>query len=220
MMFAAYLLLNLAVLILLAWASPARGWRLALALLALGWVVGQANGLIEAVFFSVMDLGKAAGIAGFILVIFAVLAGLAVLIAWRWRGESAPPVRPRYTPLRLLGVVAGYELLYFGAGILVFSFVQHFYADKPLPSFGMVAGMQVARALIFAAAVWPWLRTGPRSAPLMLGIAFAVLGGVAPMLPDNPYMPSDVRLAHGIETSVSNFLFGLLTGWLLRARKI
>ena len=39
------------------------------------------------------------------------------------------------------------------------------------------------------------------------------------MLPDNPYMPPDVRLAHGIETSSSNFLFGLLVGWLLRAKR-
>ena len=135
MMFAAYLLLNLAILTLLAWASPARGWRLALALTILGWVVGQANGLIEAVFFSVMDLKTGAGIAAFMLVQFAVLAGLAMLIAWRWTGGSAPAVSPRYTVLTLLGVVAGYELLYFGAGLLVFPFVQHFYAGKALPSF-------------------------------------------------------------------------------------
>lgn len=219
MMLALSLALDLAMLVALAFVSPARGFRLAAALLVLGWVVGHLNALIEAVAFNVVGIGTAAAIAGGSFATFVVLAGLAMLIAWRWPGEAAPPVKLRITPLRLIGVVIAYELLYFGAGALVFPWVAHFYADKAMPSFAMVAALQVPRALIFAAAAWPWLRTGPRAAPLLLGLAFAVFGAIAPLLLDNPFMPPEVRLAHGIETGSSNFVFGVIVAWLLRPRR-
>lgn len=219
MMVALYLLLDFAMLAGLALVSPARGWRLAVALLVLGWTAGSFNAMVEAVAFQVLPIGTAAAILAGMLVQFALLAALAVLIAWKWRGASPPAARANITPLRLLAVILGYELLYFGAGALVFPFVQHFYTAQMLPSFGLVAGLQVPRALIFAAAAWPWLRTNPRHAPLMLGLAFAVIAGIAPLLPENPYMPADIRFAHAIETSSSNFLFGFLVGWLLRPRR-
>jgi hypothetical protein len=218
MMFAAFLLLEFAALAVAAWVSPARGWRLWVALLVLGWIVGHFNALVEAVAFNVMSLADAAAVAGGFLIVVAILSALAVLVTGKWPGEGAPPVTPCPTPLRLLGVVAGYELLYFGAGMLVFPFVAHFYADKALPSFAFVAGLQVPRALIFVLAAWPWLRTGPRAAPLTLGMVFAVVGAIAPLLPENPFMPADIRFAHGIETASSNFLFGLLVGWLLKPK--
>jgi hypothetical protein len=42
---------------------------------------------------------------------------------------------------------------------------------------------------------------------------------VAPLLPDNPYMPADIRFYHGIEVTVSNFLFGLAVGYLFNWRR-
>jgi hypothetical protein len=54
-----------------------------------------------------------------------------------------------------------------------------------------------------------------------MGLVYGVVGGIAPLLPDNPYMPADIRFYHGIETSVSNFLFGLIVGYLFtRARPL
>jgi hypothetical protein len=54
---------------------------------------------------------------------------------------------------------------------------------------------------------------------LVLGFAFSMIGGIAPLFPDNPYMTADARLAHGIETGSSNFLFGIAVGWLLTRRR-
>lgn len=218
MMVTGYVLLTLAALILAGAVSPGRGRALWLALLALGWIVGQFNTIIEAVAFSVMPARDAALHLFAALVALALLAAIAVTATGKWRGPRAASVDLNLSWRSLAGIVLGYELLYWVAGTFVWPFVADFYADKPLPSVAFVAALQVPRALIFAAAAWPWLRTGPRHAPWVLGIVYAVIAGIAPMLPDNPYMPADVRLAHGIETSVSNFLFGLLVGWLLRPR--
>ena len=49
---------------------------------------------------------------------------------------------------------------------------------------------------------------------LALGFTFAVLMN-APLLLPNPYMPEPVRMAHLVETASSNFILGLLVGWLL-----
>jgi hypothetical protein len=75
------------------------------------------------------------------------------------------------------------------------------------------------RSLIFLGAVYPLLRRGLRGAPLVLALVFSVIGGVAPLLPDNPYMPPDIRFYHGIETSTSNFIFGLVVGFLFTRRR-
>lgn len=220
MMVALYLLLTLAAMILAGYASPVRGLALALALLALAWGIGQFNILIEAVAFAVMPLGDAAIQLAVSLVLFGLLAAVAVAVLGKWRGEGGEAVALRLTPLRLLGVILGYELLYWGAGMAAFPFLAHFYTPEMLPPVWLVAALQVPRALIFVAAAWLWLRTGPRAAPWVLGLAFSVIAGIAPLLPDNPYMPADIRLVHGIEVGTSNFLFGLLLAWLLQpARK-
>jgi hypothetical protein len=216
MMVLAYLGLTLAALVLAASVSPARGWRLLLALFVLGWVLGQFNNLIEGIVFGVIGAADATVAVMVLLPAYAVAALLAVTILWRWTGASGPTVRPDASPAKLAVIVIGYELLYWGAGTLVWPYVAGFYTK--LPPVWLVAALQVPRALIFVAAAWPWLRTGPRMAPLVLAVAFSVIGGIAPLLPENPFMPEHIRVAHGFEVGISNFLFGLLVGWLLKPK--
>jgi len=54
---------------------------------------------------------------------------------------------------------------------------------------------------------------------LMLGLLFGVVMNAQLLIP-NPYMPEAVRMAHLVETASSNFIFGLLVGWLLTEREI
>lgn len=216
MMIGLYLLLNLGVLFVVARASAARGWRLAAMLFLLGFVVGLANNLIEAVVFGVMPLWEAISAAASAAPMFALLAIAAVFLAGRWRGVDAIAAQESViTLLRLLGVVVAYEVLYWGAGTLVYPYIADFYATRRIPPFQLVASLQVVRSLIFVAAAYPLLKSGLRGAPWVLAIVYGVLGGVAPLLPDNPYMPPEIRFYHAIETSVSNFLFGLVVGILL-----
>ena len=219
MMFGLYVLLTFLTLVLAAAVSRSGGRQLWFSLLVLGWIVSQFNTLLEAVVFSVMPWTHAAIQLAISLVVLAFLAALAVLIAGRWRRPPIEPA-PLNSSLGTLGlIILAYEALYWTAGTFVWPFVADFYADRPLPPVLAVIALQVPRALIFVAAAWPWLRTNPRSAPLVLGFAYAMIGGIAPLLPDNPYMTAGARLAHGIETGSSNFLFGILVAWLLTRKK-
>jgi hypothetical protein len=171
MMIGLYLLLNLAVLWIVARASSASGGRLVLMLFVAGFVVGSLNSLIEALFFGVLTLRQIAGAAIPAAIIFAILSPLAVLFSGRWReGADAPREPGDFTPVTLLGAVIAYEVLYWGAGLIVFPYVEHFYAGHALPPGYAVAAMQVVRSLIFVGAVYPLLKSGLRSAPLVLAL--------------------------------------------------
>jgi len=220
MMIGLYLLLNFAVLWLVARSSTATGWVLTAMLLLLGFVVGSANNLLEAVVYGVLSLRQALAASVPAAIVFAILSPLAVLLAGRWKNGSEAEAAG-VTPMTLLIVVAAYEVLYWTAGTLVYPYIAHFYATKTIPPVYEVASLQVVRSLIFFGVAYPLLRAGLRSAPLIMGLVYGVVGGIAPLLPDNPYMPADIRFYHGIETSVSNFLFGLIVGYLFtRARPL
>ena len=220
MMIGLYLLLNFAVLWLVARSSTATGWVLTAMLLLLGFVVGSANNLLEAVVYGVLSLRQALAASVPAAIVFAILSPLAVLLAGRWKNGSEAEAAG-VTPMTLLIVVAAYEVLYWTAGTLVYPYIAHFYATKTIPPVYEVASLQVVRSLIFFGVAYPLLRAGLRSAPLIMGLVYGVVGGIAPLLPDNPYMPPDIRFYHGIETSVSNFLFGLIVGYLFtRARPL
>jgi len=219
MMLGLYVLLTLAALAIAGAASRSGGCKLWLALLVLGWTVGEFNTLLEAVVFSVMPIANALVQLAASAIAFAALAAVAVALSGRWRGADDRGALLNASLRNLALIVLGYELLYWTAGTFVWPYVAEFYSNKPLPPVPLVVALQVPRALIFVAAAWPWLRTKPRYAPLVLGIVYAVIGGIAPMFPDNPYMPANVRLAHAIETGSSNFLFGVLVAYVLRWRR-
>lgn len=47
-----------------------------------------------------------------------------------------------------------------------------------------------------------------------IGLLFSVVMNAQLLLP-NPYMPEAVRMARLVEIASSNFIFGMLIGWLL-----
>jgi hypothetical protein len=91
-----------------------------------------------------------------------------------------------------------------------------------LPDVPAILAVQVARGLVFCAityALMRFLALRPAAAALLVGATFCLLGGVAPLLVPNPYMPASIRYPHMVEVGVSNLLFGVCAAYVLRTRR-
>ena len=221
-------LLTAAVLAYAVWAareSAARVPGLVTALTLLYFGIGYFNTLDEGMLFIGLSGRVVAGGLIFGLLRALIVATVLVVLMGQPGGESAMAAAEKASPARrslgqwlwrlAIGDVA-YVFLYFVAGLLVFPFVKAFYAARPLPAGSTVILMQLFRALVYMGVALPVLRLmrDRRHAAVALGLALSVLGGVAPLLPENPLMPGYVRLPHTIEIGVSNFIYGVILAWL------
>lgn len=210
--------LILAVMASAAWTVRGSGMPLIVALAILAFGVISINPLIEAVVFGVMPIGDVPTIMAGQLFLAVVVSLIAVAACGKLRHSSQSSTAWQL-PLTRLGLAAlCYCALYLAAGTLVLPFVKEFYATRTLPPMAMVIGLQLVRGPLYVLYAWPWFRLAPRHPGLVLGLVYSVVGGVAPLLLDNPYMPQAVRMAHMVEVGVSNFLFGLVVARLIRPR--
>jgi hypothetical protein len=190
------------------------------------WVVWggiQVNSLIEVVLF---DVGiPRAHMPWLVVYLLAVSGTFSAFLGWAVGAkEPTPSVRAvelRVTPSMLSISPPLYVVLYFSAGMLVWPYVEQFYLARPMPAFGAVLALQVVRGLAFGAIVLLLARTlrATRGELVALaGLTLSVIGGVAPLLAPNPYLPDYVRLAHLPEVGLSNLAFGAIVAWALTAR--
>jgi hypothetical protein len=155
-----------------------------------------------------------------------VAAAVAAFVAWSVRNAPAPaaadPSRPpRASALRLAIAALSYVVAYFTAGLAAYPYLADFYAGRVMPSVGQVALIQVFRGLAYAGigfAIVRGLAASRLEKSLAVGLTLSIVGGVAPLMVPNAYLPTPVRLVHLVEVGVSNFLFGAFVGWLLAAR--
>jgi hypothetical protein len=141
---------------------------------------------------------------------------------------------PREWAWKLGAIALAYLVLYFTFGYFIAwrsPAVREYYGGIDEGSFiahlsAVLANMfwlipfQILRAMLWTAIALPVIRMMKgqwRETALALGLLFAVLMNSQLLVP-NPYMPEAVRMAHLMETASSNFLFGLLVGWLLTQR--
>jgi len=186
----------------------------------------QVNDLVEAVFFS-LDIPRAILPLLFVESLVVTLAFAFVLDrlagpaatgerAWP-AGRGAGSWIGRVVSCDLLYVVT-----YVVAGMIVFPFVSHFYAGRPIPGFELLLPLQGARALVFVGLLLLMaarLAVPRATLALLAGVTLSLLGGVAPLLVPNPYLPDSVRLPHLVEVGTSNLLFGWLAARILTARR-
>lgn len=211
-----------AVLVGLSMRLRRRGAALAVGLFAVAFGMGHLLNLVEGYVFHVI-----AGPLTLRLLAMAAtqLAAACALVAWLARRDepgdasSAPQTAWWPSPLRLAIVAALYLVTYFTAGTLVFPFIASFYTPRGLPPVALVAGLQLfVRGPLFGVII-AWIvaatRGGRAVRAVWAGAALSLLGGVAPLLIPTPAFPDHVRWAHFIEVSTSNFIFGVLAGWLL-----
>lgn len=131
---------------------------------------------------------------------------------------------------KLVTIAAAYVILYYTFGYFVAwknPVVQAYYGGTdPGSFFAQMSGIwattpwmfpfQAFRAMLWTAFVLPVIRMH-KGGQWELGMAVAFLFAVwsSLLLLPNPYMSEAVRMAHLVETVLSNFIFGWLVSWLL-----
>jgi len=161
----------------------------------------------------------------------ALFSPLAVLIHGRMRKAEEPqePNRRLVMPwtewvwkLALIAVIYVVVYISFGAFVampLAGEAFQEYYANLQLPEWILL--FQAIRAMIWTALALPVIRMMKGrwwEAGLAVALLFSVLMGALLLVPTE-FMPDAIRLAHFVEVSSSNFLFGWIVVWLLHRRQ-
>ena len=205
------------------------GIKLALSVFAIFFIIGNFNILIEAYIFNVTDRNETAMqmLYGFIYCIIA--SPLFVKIFDKWQGKNAPTSFEKRSVFswvwRIFVGIIVYIFLYLLAGFIlqaVYPQLLTFYQDK-IPAFDVMLGTQVYRGLIFCFIAMLILRTLQVSLlrrAIYIGLVFAILGGIAPLIIPNELMPHYIRMGHLVEVGTSNFLYGFILAFLLRQKVI
>lgn len=200
-----------------------RGTRLGIAIFTIAFGIGSIGTLVEAVLFGLFPPAAVVRLALSALLVALVAAVGVVALAG---APVVPPSRGRRPLGWHLARIAGGSLLYttcyLAAGIAVLPFVRGFYEHGGgLPSGGTTFAMQLffrGPLLVLIAGLLVRMTTLPRQGHAALVAATLVgLGGVAPLLVPNAFLPDAVRWAHLAEITVSNALFGWVMGWVYAA---
>ena len=212
------------------------GWKLILTIFLVFYGVTTLMPQIETAFFITgLPPGMLSRlfIAG--AIIAAVFSPLSVLILGKARARSEltsgwPRMSAGSWIARLSLIVVIYVVIYFTFGYFIAwksAAVRAYYGGHdPGSFFAQIASvlrdqpslflLQVVRALLWTAIAVPIIRMMKGKwweAGLAVALLFAVTS--SQLLLPNPLMPYDVRMAHLLETSTSNFLFGWLVVLIL-----
>ncbi len=209
--------------------SNLKGIRLSLTLFAIYFVIGHFNILIEALIFNVTDRTETIREMLRGVVIASIMAPVLIYSFDKGNGrQERIKFKNRsvfHWTWRVILSDFIYFLLYAMAGFIlqtIYPEFIEFYKDK-IPSFNLIIGTQFIRGFIFICIAVLILRTLDLSLSkkaVLVGLVFSIFGGIAPLLPPNALMPEYVRLGHGFEVGISNFLYGLILGYLLGQKKM
>jgi hypothetical protein len=216
-----------------------RGWRLALGVGISFYGVTTFMSQIESAWF-----GPALGIPATLLPalflmtlpVAVVFVPLAVLILGRWRGPgegsntSVPLPRSLWGWVWRMAVIAVvYLLLYFGFGMMIAwqnPALRTLYGEgtnQQVFNFATLIPFQIMRSVLWVLFLVPILRMdrgGLWQTALLAGLWLALPMNMFHAVP-NPFMPDpSIRLSHFVETTTSNFLFGVAITWLLAWRPV
>jgi hypothetical protein len=212
------------------------GWKLIAAITFVFYGVTTLMPQIETAFFiTSLPAGMLSRlfIAGAIMA--AVFSPLSVLILGKARSRADgiagwPRMPAGAWIVKLSLIVVVYVVIYFTFGYFIAwksAAVRAYYGGHdPGSFFAQIASvlrdqpslvlLQVVRALLWTAIALPVIRMMRGKwweAAVAVGLLFAVTS--LQLLLPNPLMPYDVRMAHLLETSTSNFLFGWLVVLIL-----
>ncbi len=216
------------------------GWRLMLAIFFIFYGVATFMPQIESAVFLTTQLP--AGMVGRLFLMGFLVAApfsvLAVIILGKRKAQLTDyqpgmglSIHVSIRAWKLAVIAVAYVILYFTFGYFIAwrnPAVREYYGGADPGDFlaqmqnvvrdtPWLIPFQVLRAMCWVAIALPIIRMLKgdwREVSLALGVTFSVLMNALLLLP-NPYMPEPVRMAHLVETASSNFIFGVLVGWLL-----
>ncbi len=217
------MLLTVVVLIYPVKHSTLRGSRLALAVFVAVFGINVFLTNVEAAIF--LKMASEQLVAGFLHgTVQAALVSVLMVVAF---GRGDRPARRQPVPGSALsaGSWVGrmalcsvcYTVLYMVAGLLIISYVKTFYDTQNIPQGAWILPLQLLRGALYVAFALPLVRslTGGRwRVALATAALFPILAGAAGLLIPNPFMPDWVRPFHIVEIAWSNFVYGLLVGYL------
>lgn len=171
------------------------------------------------------------------LFIYTVLAGVITLCAALLKVAPRQPLPPVAVPSAgriALGVLGGgiaYLVYYYVFGALVFQLLTKPYytgtgpltdAVNTVRSLGLwFPAIQIGRGVLMTLGLLPII-LGTRMNRIMLalyvGIVIWTIGGLAPLIPPNNFMPTELRLMHIGEIFTQNFALGMTVVFLLRGK--
>ena len=205
------------------------GFKLIVTIFTLFFVIGHFNILIEAYIFNVTDRKETVLQIVYGFVINLIMAPIFVRIFEKKDKKNALPLYEKRSVIKWIWkVFVGiflYIFFYLLAGFIlqmVYPELLDFYEGK-IPSFDIMIGTQVFRGLIFVLIAILILRTliiKPWKKAIYIGIFFAFVGGVLPLIIPNELMPYSIRMAHLIEVLSSNFIYGVLLAYLLLQKRV
>lgn len=211
--------------------SAARGWRLAVLLFTLHFGIAAFMSQNETLYFNAALDVPASVVARYVGATFVVALLFATGMTLSLGRRQEPPlvrtgVRRDGLAWRVaLLACVFYPVLYFGFGFYVLwqndaarllyqgstdwvPFLDHMAAT--LRQDPWLYPWQCLRGLWWVGLAWLVMRDATSRWPetaLLVGLLFALLMNIVHVIP-NPYMPSEVRLWHFLETVPSNFLLG------------
>lgn len=197
--------------------------RLFVSCLTLLFVIGGFNILIESYLFSVTTGKETASLLFQSLIQFMVLSAFLTSLFKPERDRLTEKIKDR--PVfgwvwRIALTTILYIVVYLIAGIILEASLPalgEFYKGK-LPPVELVLYTQILRGLIFSFTGILFVKTcslEKYNGAAVLGLIFSVVGGIAPLIPPNEFMPLAIRVGHGFEVGISNFVYGFLIGVIL-----
>jgi len=215
------------------------GWKLILSIFFVCYGVTTVMGQMEtAVFVTTLPPGFLPRLFLSGALIAAIFSPLAVLILGKRKSNTAEdkqPSRLKFSAgewaIKLLLIAIAYIVIYFSFGYFIAwksSAVRTYYGGTDPGGFfarmsnvvrdtPWLFALQALRALLWVALAVPVIRMMKGEwwkAGLAVALLFSVVMNAQLLLP-NPLMPTEVRMAHLLETASSNFLFGWLVVFVL-----
>lgn len=193
----------------------------------ISYIIGNFNIMVEALIFHVTD--NMGTINAMVLGIIN-FSALSISLTWLLKNQHEKsflmpyPSRTLFSwSTRLAVSVLLYVVVYFVAGMILqlsYPFLHDFYAGK-IPALTLILKTQLLRGAVYTAIALVVIYTVNLKSfltSLLVGFIFSILGGIAPLIPMNDLMPFQIRLVHGLEVGISNFIFGFIISQLLSNR--